>query len=133
MSSRVTARTSSCTHFQSPVVDGASFSSSSHSADDPTEKMDRMYRGARYVYDQTRRCYLLRWDQMLDRVTDRPLVRVLKVGCGTARNLRVLARKVPHNSLYGIDACLAMFATAREALDKRRRPSLQFCYGRLTI
>ena len=70
---------------------------------------------------------------MLDRVTDRPLVRVLKVGCGTARNLRVLARKVPHNSLYGIDACLAMFATAREALDKRRRPSLQFCYGRLTI
>ena len=99
-------------------MDGALSSSGSHSADDPAEKMDRMYQWTRHVYDQTRRYYLLGRDRMLDRVTDRPPGRVLEVGCGTARNLRVLARKAPRHALYGIDASLAMLATAREALDR---------------
>lgn len=88
------------------------------SDDDPAEKMDRMYRWTRHVYDVSRRYYLLGRDQMLDRVTDRPASRVLEVGCGTARNLRVLGRKAPHHTLYGVDASLAMLATAREALDR---------------
>lgn len=87
-------------------------------AEGAATKMDRMYRWTRHVYDVTRRYYLLGRDRMLDRIADRPPGRVLEVGCGTARNLRLLHRKAPHHALFGLDASLAMLATAREALER---------------
>ncbi len=86
--------------------------------EDPVQKMNRMYRWTRHVYDATRRYYLLGRDRMLDTIADRPAGAVLEVGCGTARNLRVLAEKAPQHRLYGIDASLAMLATARDKLEK---------------
>jgi len=86
--------------------------------EDPAEKMDRMYRWTRHVYDLTRRYYLLGRDRLLDRITDQEDGRVLEVGCGTGRNLRVLAETAPHHELYGVDASRAMLATARTALDR---------------
>lgn len=91
---------------------------SSSRLDDPAQKMDRMYRWTRHVYDSTRRYYLLGRDQMLDHIADRPAGAVLEMGCGTARNLRVLDEKAPQHSLYGIDASLAMLATARDKLER---------------
>ena len=80
--------------------------------------MNRMYRWTRHVYDSTRRYYLLGRDEMLNQIASRPAGSVLEVGCGTARNLRVLDCKAPHHALYGLDASLAMLATAREKLEQ---------------
>jgi S-adenosylmethionine-diacylgycerolhomoserine-N-methlytransferase len=77
-----------------------------------------MYRWTRHVYDRTRRYYLLGRDAMLDQIAKRPAGRVLEVGCGTARNLRVLDDQAPQHTLYGLDASLAMLATAREKLER---------------
>jgi len=90
----------------------------SHAAEDPSEKMDRMYGWTRHVYDRTRRYYLLGRDALLGHIADREAGRVLEIGCGTARNLRVLAEEAPHHQLFGIDASVAMLATARDALDR---------------
>lgn len=91
---------------------------STATADDPAQKMDRMYRWTRHVYDLTRRYYLLGRDRLLDRIANQPAGHVLEVGCGTARNLRVLHDKAPHHTLYGLDASLAMLDTARDALSR---------------
>lgn len=83
---------------------------------DPTRKMTRMYRWTRHVYDATRRYYLLGRDRMLRQIARLPAGAVLEVGCGTARNLRVLDRAAPQHALFGIDASLSMLATARTTL-----------------
>jgi S-adenosylmethionine-diacylgycerolhomoserine-N-methlytransferase len=77
-----------------------------------------MYRWTRHVYDSSRRYYLLGRDAMLDQIAKRPTGRVLEIGCGTARNLRVLDDQAPQHTLYGLDASLAMLATAREKLER---------------
>jgi len=77
-----------------------------------------MYRWTRHVYDLTRRYYLLGRDRLLDRIAHRPTGHVLEVGCGTARNLRVLHDRAPHHTLYGLDASPAMLDTARNALSR---------------
>ena len=85
--------------------------------DDPVQKMSNMYRWTRHVYDASRRYYLLGRNQMLDDVAALPGGAVLEVGCGTARNLRILCDRAPQHTLYGLDASLSMLATAREKLD----------------
>ncbi len=97
------------------------------SIEDPAQKMDRMYAWTRHVYDATRRYYLLGRDAMLDRISQRPAGSVLEIGCGTARNLRVLSETAPHHTLYGLDASLAMLATARTALNRAG------CTGQVTL
>lgn len=88
------------------------------SAEDPAQKMDRTYRWTRHIYDATRRYYLLGRDAMLESISQRPSGKVLEIGCGTARNLRVLAHTAPHHTLYGLDASPAMLATARSTLNR---------------
>jgi S-adenosylmethionine-diacylgycerolhomoserine-N-methlytransferase len=77
------------------------------------ENMDRMYRLQRYFYDLTRKFYLLGRDQLLDDINVRPGERVLEAGCGTARNLIILARRHPDALFYGLDASAAMLETAQ--------------------
>ena len=93
-------------------------SSNSSRSTDAAQKMNRMYRWTRHVYDSTRHYYLLGRDRMLDQIAQQPAGRVLEVGCGTARNLRVLDDQAPQHTLYGLDASLAMLATAREKLER---------------
>lgn len=84
---------------------------------DPVQKMSDMYRWTRHVYDASRRYYLLGRDDMLSDIADEPGGSVLEIGCGTARNLRILDDRAPQHTLYGLDASLSMLATAREKLD----------------
>lgn len=84
---------------------------------DAFEKMDRMYRLQRYFYDLTRKYYLLGRDQLLNEMDVRPGELVMEVGCGTARNLIILARRHPDAHLYGLDASAAMLETARSKSD----------------
>jgi len=85
--------------------------------------MDVVYGFHRHFYDLTRRFYLLGRNRLLKKIAVRPGDHVLEVGCGTARNLRLLARHRPDLHLYGLDASSLMLDTARTAL--RRRGLLQ--------
>ncbi len=84
---------------------------------DPFENMDRMYRLQRYFYDVSRKYYLLGRDQLLKEMNVQPGERVLEAGCGTARNLIILARRYPNTHFYGLDASAAMLETAQAKID----------------
>jgi S-adenosylmethionine-diacylgycerolhomoserine-N-methlytransferase len=95
-----------------------------------TEEMDEMYRWTRYVYDFTRKYYLLGRDRLLSDMELQPGDRVLEIGCGTARNLIRLARQRPDIRCYGLDASTEMLATAAAKVKARRleqRITLRHC------
>src|SRR6202012_4942438 len=77
-----------------------------------TEEMDAMYRWTRYVYDLSRKYYLLGRDRLLRDMELHPGDRVLEIGCGTARNLIKLARQRTDVQCYGLDVSNEMLATA---------------------
>jgi S-adenosylmethionine-diacylgycerolhomoserine-N-methlytransferase len=85
---------------------------------DAFENMDRMYRLQRYFYDFTRKYYLLGRDGLLKDMDVRSGEHVLEVGCGTARNLIILARRHPEAHFFGIDASAAMLKTAQAKIEK---------------
>jgi len=95
-----------------------------------TEEMDEMYRWTRYVYDFTRKYYLLGRDRLLRDMELQPGDRVLEIGCGTARNLIRLARQRPDIRCFGLDASTEMLATATAQVKSRRleeRITLALC------
>lgn len=77
------------------------------------EKMDKMYRHQRYFYDLTRKYYLLGRDKLIREIKIADGENVLEVGCGTARNLIILARKYPKVNFFGLDASSEMLKTAQ--------------------
>ena len=86
-----------------------------------TEEMDAMYRWTRYVYDFTRKYYLLGRDRLMDEMELQPGDRVLEIGCGTARNLIRLARQRRDVRCFGLDASNEMLATAAAKMKARAR------------
>jgi len=83
-----------------------------------SELMDRIYRRQRHVYDFTRKYYLLGRDRMIDRLGPPAGSRVLEIGCGTARNLIVAARRYPDVRFFGIDVSAEMLVTARRIVER---------------
>jgi S-adenosylmethionine-diacylgycerolhomoserine-N-methlytransferase len=83
-----------------------------HSA---AEKMDGIYRRQRFIYDATRRYYLLGRDRLIADLLPGEGA-VLEVGCGTARNLIHAARRYPQARLHGLDISEAMLRTARASV-----------------
>ncbi len=81
------------------------------------EKMDKMYRRQRYFYDLTRKYYLLGRDKLIEKMIVADGENVLEVGCGTGRNLIILARKFPNSRFYGLDASAEMLKTAEAKVD----------------
>lgn len=75
--------------------------------------MDRMYRHQRRIYDLTRKFYLLGRDGMIRGLNPAPEANVLEIGCGTARNLVVAAKRFPDANFFGIDISREMLATAK--------------------
>jgi S-adenosylmethionine-diacylgycerolhomoserine-N-methlytransferase len=86
-------------------------------AGDAFEKMDRMYRHQRYFYDLTRKYYLLGRDRLLREMKITDGENVLEIGCGTARNLIILANKHGGAHFFGIDASAEMLKTAQRKAD----------------
>lgn len=78
-----------------------------------------MYRHQRYFYDLTRRYYLLGRDKLIAKMNIAAGGSVLEVGCGTARNLMILARKFPRANFYGLDASAAMLETAQRKINAK--------------
>jgi S-adenosylmethionine-diacylgycerolhomoserine-N-methlytransferase len=78
--------------------------------------MDAIYRHQRYIYDLTRRNYLIGRDALIAEL-DPPLGgAVLEIGCGTARNLIRAARIYPAARFYGIDVSHEMLKTAQASI-----------------
>lgn len=95
----------------------------------PAERMDRMYRFTRHVYDASRRYYLLGRDRMIRRIAAQETGAVLEVGCGTARNLVALHEQAPHLALYGLDAAAVMLQTARRSIARAGTPPIRLAQG----
>ncbi len=87
--------------------------------DNAFEKMDKMYRRQRYFYDLTRKYYLLGRDKLIEKMIVADGENVLEVGCGTGRNLIILARKFPNSRFYGLDASAEMLKTAEAKVDAK--------------
>jgi S-adenosylmethionine-diacylgycerolhomoserine-N-methlytransferase len=81
-----------------------------------TALMNRIYRRQRYIYDVTRRYYLLARDLLIDRLAPAPGDRMLEIGCGTGRNLILAAKRYPEVRCYGIDVSTEMLTSAIRAI-----------------
>jgi S-adenosylmethionine-diacylgycerolhomoserine-N-methlytransferase len=80
------------------------------------QNMDQMYRYQRYIYDISRRYYLLGRDPLIRGLNAKPGDTIVEVACGTARNLLHAADQYPSSRLYGIDVSRQMLDTARESI-----------------
>ena len=78
--------------------------------------MDGIYRYQRYIYDATRKYYLLGRDRLLDDLQPPAGGTILEIGCGTGRNLILAARRYPDARLYGFDISSEMLKTARASI-----------------
>jgi S-adenosylmethionine-diacylgycerolhomoserine-N-methlytransferase len=78
--------------------------------------MDGIYRRQRYIYDFTRKYYLFGRDSLIRELDLAAGESVVEIGCGTARNLIVIARRYPGVRLFGLDASHEMLKTARASV-----------------
>jgi S-adenosylmethionine-diacylgycerolhomoserine-N-methlytransferase len=81
--------------------------------------MDAIYRYQRYVYDASRKYYLLGRDRLIEELSPPAGARVLEVACGTGRNLAKAALRYPDARFYGFDISTAMLETARATIVRR--------------
>ncbi|MFN3818550.1 class I SAM-dependent methyltransferase [Blastomonas sp.] len=89
---------------------------------DHADSMDAIYRTQRHIYDLTRKYYLLGRDRLIAELVPPRGGVVLEMGCGTARNLIVAARRYPDAQFLGFDISEAMLDNARASV---RRAGLQ--------
>lgn len=80
--------------------------------------MEATYALHRHFYDVTRKFYLLGRDRLIRELAPPPGGSVLEIGCGTARNLVVAARRYPQARFHGFDISEAMLETARKSVAK---------------
>ncbi|MEI9851167.1 MAG: class I SAM-dependent methyltransferase [Sphingomonas sp.] len=94
---------------------------------DQKQAMDSVYAFHRHIYDFTRKFYLFGRDRLIRQLAPPPGGTVLEVGCGTARNLIVAAKRWPDARFYGFDISEAMLETAAKSV---ARHGLE---GRITL
>jgi len=92
--------------------------SARHEAGDAAGHMDAIYRYQRYIYDATRKYYLLGRDRLIRELDPPHGGTVLEIGCGTGRNLIQAARQYPNALFFGFDISEAMLETARQQVAK---------------
>lgn len=66
--------------------------------------LNRYYGISRHFYDLTRKYYLFGRDSILKQLLEEDWTRLVDVGVGTGRNLRILREHRPHAEYGGVDA-----------------------------
>lgn len=89
-------------------------SEASASFSEHAERMDRMYRYQRHIYDLTRKYYLLGRDKAISDLRIPQGASLLEVGCGTGRNLLLAHRLYPNAKLFGLDISAQMLTSTRK-------------------
>ena len=98
-----------------------------------TDRMNRMYRWQRHIYDGTRRYYLLGRDQLIENMQATAGASVLEIGCGTGRNLVQAAKLFPAINLFGIDVSTEMLTSAIGSISRRGlRSRIRVAHGDAT-
>lgn len=87
-------------------------------ADTAAQHMDAIYRYQRYIYDASRKFYLLGRDRVIADLAAPAGGSILEVGCGTGRNLILAGKRYPDAELYGFDISEMMLETARKNIAK---------------
>ncbi len=82
--------------------------------------MDRIYRHQRFIYDLTRKYYLLGRDKVVDDLKPDVGDAILEIGCGTGRNLIKAAQRYPEVRCYGVDISKEMLATAEASIKRKK-------------
>lgn len=80
--------------------------------------MNDIYEKVVYIYDFTRAYYLIGRNLLLKNLPVKARYSVLEIGCGTARNLVMLANKYNDITLTGIDASSVMLEYAEKKIQK---------------
>lgn len=80
--------------------------------------MDRVYRWQRPIYDLTRKYYLFGRDRLIRELDAQPGMAVLEIGCGTGRNLAMVAKCWRGVRLHGLDISSEMLREARKQLGR---------------
>ena len=88
----------------------------SSATQDAARHMDGIYQYQRYIYNATRKYYLLGRDRLLNELQPDDGSTVLEIGCGTGRNLIHAARCYPNARFVGFDISRAMLETARTSI-----------------
>lgn len=88
-------------------------------AQDHAALMDKVYRGQRHIYDFTRKYYLFGRDRLIRDLDAAPGMAVLEVGCGTGRNLELIADAWPGVACHGFDISSEMLKSAGARLGTR--------------
>ncbi|PPC88494.1 MAG: SAM-dependent methyltransferase [Hyphomicrobium sp.] len=99
-------------------MSGHSDEATSHGDTQHAAAMDHIYRYQRYIYDVTRRYYLLGRNDMIAGLSPPRDGTILEIGCGTARNLIQAANTFSNVSLYGFDISSEMLKTAARSVAK---------------
>jgi S-adenosylmethionine-diacylgycerolhomoserine-N-methlytransferase len=83
--------------------------------------MDKVYGRMKYVYDATRPLFLAGRARIRRAIRPRPGQRLLEVGCGTGRNLILLARQWPEAIFTGLDISSEMLSYASDQVKQHRQ------------
>lgn len=75
-------------------------------------QMDAQYSWQRHIYDLTRKYYLLGRDRLIVDLDVPAGGTVLEIGCGTGRNLALVAQRYPAARLFGLDISAEMLKHA---------------------
>lgn len=89
-----------------------------HSGVSAAQHMDAIYRYQRYIYDASRKYYLLGRDRLIAELAPPQGGAVLEVACGTGRNLIQAARRYPGARFFGFDISSAMLETAASSISR---------------
>ena len=77
------------------------------------ERMDRKYRYERHIFDLSRRFFLFGRERAIASLRLQDAGSVLEIGCGTGRNLKLMADRHPALHVTGIDISEQMLKSAR--------------------
>ncbi|GJM02161.1 MAG: O-methyltransferase [Rhodomicrobium sp.] len=82
--------------------------------------MNQIYKHQRFIYDASRKYYLLGRDNLIKGLKPPHNGTILELGCGTGRNLIQAANKYKDAEFYGIDISTEMLKTAQSTIRRRK-------------